>query len=500
MSKRRDMFNGGSIMTAFMMLAVMLAFSGLFNPASAQYGLDYQVKFGVRDAPIEPGNPFILDLWFWDPDSSFQAQEFYLQVWYPDSVVSPVYTIASELLVNCGWSLEVEYPSSGLIKLHGKAPEGADSLDSECLLHGIGDPLASIYMQAANDSSYRCNFFPLRFYWDNCADNIFISPGGDSAFMSDGVWDEGYVQPYQLDDTLPTFHGAPDICFNDTIMGAIPVRKMNFIEGGVFIACNPLYHRGDLNMNHIANELADYILYANYFLYGLEVFTINPDWQIALSDINANGIVLMPDDMVYMNRVIIGDAMPYDKDYDFPWSDTAFFVQDLVEKKISLTSPDSLGAISLTFDGEIVPQESNTNGLQMSYSHVDGKTHILIYPYGQDRILYAGDMFSYTGYGLLTKGEAGDCEGLYPYGGDITINGEIPICGDADGNGVLNITDAIRIINCVFFSGAPCPTLQQGDTNCNGVIEIGDAVWMIYYIFMGGNAPCDTNGDGARDC
>ncbi len=61
------------------------------------------------------------------------------------------------------------------------------------------------------------------------------------------------------------------------------------------------------------------------------------------------------------------------------------------------------------------------------------------------------------------------------------------IPGDADGNGVLTISDAVYMINYIFAGGpAPC----NGDANCDCTLSISDAVYLINYIFSGGPAPC----------
>lgn len=63
-------------------------------------------------------------------------------------------------------------------------------------------------------------------------------------------------------------------------------------------------------------------------------------------------------------------------------------------------------------------------------------------------------------------------------------------CGDADGNSIVNISDAVYLIAYIFGGGnAPNPLLA-GDADCNGIINISDAVYLIAYIFGGGSAPC----------
>ncbi len=63
-------------------------------------------------------------------------------------------------------------------------------------------------------------------------------------------------------------------------------------------------------------------------------------------------------------------------------------------------------------------------------------------------------------------------------------------CGDADGNSIVNISDAVYLIAYIFGGGdAPNPVLA-GDGDCNGIVNISDAVYLIAYIFGGGDAPC----------
>jgi len=64
------------------------------------------------------------------------------------------------------------------------------------------------------------------------------------------------------------------------------------------------------------------------------------------------------------------------------------------------------------------------------------------------------------------------------------------VCGDADGNGSVTISDAVHLITHIF-SGGPAPIPQEGgDADCSGMITISDAVYLITYIFAGGPAPC----------
>jgi hypothetical protein len=74
------------------------------------------------------------------------------------------------------------------------------------------------------------------------------------------------------------------------------------------------------------------------------------------------------------------------------------------------------------------------------------------------------------------------------------------VCGDANSDTTVNVSDAVWIINYVFVGGGPPEPLKAGDPNCDETVNVSDAVWIINYVFMGSNAPCDTNADGIPDC
>jgi hypothetical protein len=64
--------------------------------------------------------------------------------------------------------------------------------------------------------------------------------------------------------------------------------------------------------------------------------------------------------------------------------------------------------------------------------------------------------------------------------------------GDANGDGSINVGDAVYLISFVF-KGGPAPTPYatcSGDANCDCAANVGDAVFIIAYVFKGGPAPC----------
>ena len=64
------------------------------------------------------------------------------------------------------------------------------------------------------------------------------------------------------------------------------------------------------------------------------------------------------------------------------------------------------------------------------------------------------------------------------------------LCGDANGDHSVDISDVVFLITYIFGGGpAPSP-IQAGDADCSSAVDISDAVYMINFIFGGGPVPC----------
>jgi len=66
----------------------------------------------------------------------------------------------------------------------------------------------------------------------------------------------------------------------------------------------------------------------------------------------------------------------------------------------------------------------------------------------------------------------------------------IPLCGDANGDEIINVGDVVYLIGYVFNDGPPPVPLHAGDENCDDEVNVGDAVYLINHIFRDGPRPC----------
>jgi hypothetical protein len=77
----------------------------------------------------------------------------------------------------------------------------------------------------------------------------------------------------------------------------------------------------------------------------------------------------------------------------------------------------------------------------------------------------------------------------YRASGTVVITEPTAVCGDADGNEIVNIADAVCLISYIFGGGPPPLPLCSGDCDGSGFLNISDAVHLIGYIFGGGIPP-----------
>jgi hypothetical protein len=65
------------------------------------------------------------------------------------------------------------------------------------------------------------------------------------------------------------------------------------------------------------------------------------------------------------------------------------------------------------------------------------------------------------------------------------------VCGDVNGSGTTDVSDAVYLVNYLFAEGAAPQDVSKGDANCDGRTNLADAVYLVNFVFGGGPAPCD---------
>lgn len=337
---------------------------------------------------------------------------------YDNSALNPGVVLPGALLTECAWeyftyrfgySGQCTGCPSGLLRVVALAETNNGAYHPDCYLNGRVGAMASIDFLVSNDRNLECQFVPIRFFWLDCGDNSIASPSGDTLWISRDVFDFQMNNITDYNDRFPTFLGAPDSC----LVGGgpdkpAPIRCIDFINGGVDIICaDSIDARGDVNLNGVPHEIGDAVVFTNYFIYGLGAFTVNLEGQIAATEINGDGITLSVADLVYLVRVIVGDAQPLAK--PGPEAFARFHTEAKVVKAQTNTS---IGALLMIFDGEARPTLGPAaSGMEMKFIYRDGITRVLIYSFERGKAIGSGDILSYDGAAELVAIDAADYHG-----------------------------------------------------------------------------------------
>lgn len=261
--------------------------------------------------------------------------------------------------------------------------------------------MATITFRVTSDATFEGRVYSVEFFWGDCGDNAFSTVTGDTLLVDKIIygpehliWDEFDEINFPESGRIPSV-GVPDECMTNG--KALPLRCIEFRNGFVcIIDSDSIDARGDINLNGNANEIADAVLFTNYFLKGISVFTISRAAQSAASDINADGKTLTVGDLVYLMRIIIGDALPYPK--LSPFRDGASVRLQQTGNTATLISDCAapIGGMYLQLKSNGVAPLDITKGLALSnvevQSTVDGDlVNLIIYSKNKGACIPAGE-------------------------------------------------------------------------------------------------------------
>jgi len=272
--------------------------------------------------------------------------------------------------------------------------------------------LAKLNFMVSSDLTLECLTVPISFYWFDCGDNAISDESGNFLFLGLNVYNyEGIL----IDSADAFGYTGPDVECYDTVYTSedlfknAPLGAVYFQNGCIQIICtDDIDARGDVNLNGIANEVGDAVVFTNYFINGLAAFQINQAGQTAATEVNGDGVPLSVADLVYLIRVVIGDATPLPK--LTPGEPVKFASNG---SDISLASATPLGGALFVFDGQVSPTlAENAAQMDMKVGYLDGTTRVLVHPNFQNGgIIPQGEILHVDGDANLVSIEASDAQG-----------------------------------------------------------------------------------------
>ncbi|MCK5126635.1 MAG: VWA domain-containing protein [candidate division Zixibacteria bacterium] len=326
---------------------------------------------------------------------------FDILIAYDPSVIIASGAEAGQLFENCDWeyftyrfgeSGNCENCPTGILRLVGLAETNNGAYHPSCTWQGQIGTIASVTFYVPNNYTHGGQFAPVEFFWFDCADNSFSSILGDTLWVSRVVYDIEWNNITNYSYGFPGGYGVPDYCLDpDESAKTRPERCVDFTNGGiVIIHPDSIDARGDVNLNGIANEVSDAVMFTNFFISGLSAFGEHVEGSIAASDVNGDGTALSVADLVYLIRVIIGDAAPLAK--PLPGAKVSLEVYtDNKSITVDYSSNANIGAMALIFNvnaesGAPILSET-TNTMDVVYNAEDGQLRVLIYNIGANSIL-----------------------------------------------------------------------------------------------------------------
>lgn len=310
---------------------------------------------------------------------------------------------------------------SGLIRIVGIADINNGPHHPPSDQYNPNGILATINMRVSSDQNLGGQFLPIGFFWFDCGDNAFADQSGINLYIdsriynSSGsiIWDESNDGLFP-ETNRPFGLGAPDTCMVGNKVA--PSRCVGFHFGGIcVIHPDSIDARGDINLNGVRNEIGDAVVFTNYFLYGLAAFVISVDGQTAASDVNSDGHVLTVADLVYLIRIITGDAEPIPKiSPDMANVDLSTMTDNnMLALDIDHRSPIGGGFLTFKYEGvKPLGIEGGESAGEMTIQSVitDSEIRVLFYSFERGAMIDAGKgelvRIRYEGNGSVELTEA----------------------------------------------------------------------------------------------
>lgn len=319
----------------------------------------------------------------------FVAGSFNFKICYNgDGLLFDTLTLA-DTLTKLGWKFELSnVRTASFTQLGLKAPvlsiqAFAPAVAPTIVPDGV---LFTAKFLVSNNRTFECQFIPIQFAWSRYDDNTFTTNNADTIFSCLQVVDyEGAdittpISSANCSGRVSNSLGGPCRDWRYQPRTVIDIPNVVFRNGGVDLVCGGIENPpGDLNLNAISYEIADFELMSRWLAFGDSVLDKNPAFreaQIYTSDANQDGTTASVADMVYLARVVVGDALPFPKLN--PYQKVA-----LCEKShdtLFVESNDSLAGILILFKADEKTSFENLSNIEMITGRRGSLTTLLFKP------------------------------------------------------------------------------------------------------------------------
>jgi len=195
---------------------------------------------------------------------------------------------------------------------------------------------------------------------------------------------------------------------------------------------------GDVNFNGVPFEIADAVMFTNYFIDGYPAFEYHVDHSIVASDANQDGINLSVADLVFMVLVIMGEMPPPITKISDTRNVTFNISNDGSYAYVNLNSSNHIGGALLIFDvnGTVGNPRllGGAKSMDVRFARKDNEFRVLIYSMHTNSISSGNQPIMeipYQGSIGLSSVEAADCNGRPIKAFIAGINDQYSLCQNA---------------------------------------------------------------------
>ncbi|HOP08048.1 MAG TPA: hypothetical protein PLF13_12235 [candidate division Zixibacteria bacterium] len=313
---------------------------------------------------------------------------FDLRIAFNSDALEVTHTAPGNLITNGEWEYFNIERSQCLEKtcFHLTGVTSIDGAMRNDVIIRSANPVAIITMSfdVSTDRGYDNQEVPIRFYWEDCSDN-WIRTLTEEGLEETAIGVKWRVFDasgwYWLSDLIefagfPSIIGVPNYCC-DLIDHDRPVnRVLWFIDGGVSIGeSEPDPIHGDLNLDGYPYRSDDAALFADYFVQGMEAFTIWLEYQVQQSDVNYDGCFLTIEDLVYLWRRVNRT----EKHFELLEKGHSAFTT--IGDTLRIKNP--IGGLYLEAPGDVTPTLLASQ-MEMRFTVRDDTTRILLYSPSSD--------------------------------------------------------------------------------------------------------------------
>jgi hypothetical protein len=258
--------------------------------------------------------------------------------------------------------------------------------------------IACLRFQVKNDATLKEFKLPVRFEWDagTYDENTFSDPTGMIWYVS--------ADPLQF----PYDTSGPNVSIEKVVC---------FTDGGIRVRDDGINWIGDINVNEYPYEIADAVLFSNYFINGIDVFMTDPYWrdiQINATDVNWDGYTLTISDLVYLIRIILELETPYGEGHIklAPVDEVAGTIASIKGDNVVISSKSDvpIGAALYVFKHSGISNLTNLSNMDMKYSDTGSELRVLLWSLdGKSVPAGSAKLFSFEGKNVeLVSVEATD--------------------------------------------------------------------------------------------